>query len=127
MKLLMAIAAGGALGALGRHYVAFQVGEWAGHQLPWGTLAVNVAGGLALGVLAELMALMWSPSLEMRALLTVGFLGGFTTFSAFSLDTVLLMERGALGQAFAYALGSVALSVGALFAGMRLVRVFATG
>lgn len=127
MKLLVAIAAGGALGALGRHYVSFHVGAWVGHQFPWGTLAVNVAGGFALGVLAELMALAWSPSLELRALLTVGLLGGFTTFSTFSLETVLLMERGAFGQAFIYALASLTLSVGALFAGLRLVRVLAAG
>lgn len=123
MKLLLAIAAGGALGAVGRHFVSAWIGHWFGSGFPWGILSVNVLGSLAMGLLIEAMALAWSPSLELRALLTVGILGGFTTFSAFSLDVVLLYERGALGAAFLYMTGSVVLSIGALFVGLRLARL----
>ena len=76
-----------------------------------------------MGVLIDLMALVWSPSPELRALLTVGVLGSFTTFSGLSLETLWLFEAGAPGQAALYALASVLLSLIAIFAGMRLTRV----
>ena len=123
MKLLAAIALGGAIGALGRHFVAAGMIAMLGHGFPWGTLAVNVIGSFAMGALVETTALVWSPSLELRALMTVGLLGAFTTFSTFSLDTVLLYERGETALAAAYIVLSFALSVGALFAGMRLLRL----
>ncbi len=126
LQMIAAIAAGGALGAVGRHFVAAQVGLWAGHGFPFGTLAVNVIGSFAMGLLVELGALVWQPAPELRAFLTVGLLGAFTTFSTFSLDTVLLYERGALALAAAYIVGSVVLSVGAFFAAMALVRALAT-
>ena len=85
MKLLLAIAAGGALGALGRHFMMVQVGHWFGTGFPLGTIVVNVLGSFTLGVLIELMALVWSPSMEIRAFLTIGALGAFTTFSTFSM------------------------------------------
>jgi CrcB protein len=122
MNMLFAIAAGGALGAVGRHLVSGQVMRWTGLGLPWGTLAVNVLGSLALGMLVEYMALRWSATQEMRGFLVVGLLGGFTTFSAFSLDVVVLLERGSLGPAFAYVAGSLLLSIGGLFAGLWLFR-----
>lgn len=125
LRLLVAIAIGGALGSLARHLVATQVYHWTGAGFPWGTVAVNVAGSFVMGALAGAMALLWSPSAELRAFLTVGFLGGFTTFSAFSMDAMLLIERGRADLAFAYMAGSVVVAVGALFAGLRLVRVFA--
>ena len=125
VRLLVAIAIGGALGSLARHLVATQVYHWTGAGFPWGTVAVNVAGSFVIGALAGAMALFWSPSAELRAFLTVGFLGGFTTFSAFSMDAMLLIERGRADLAFAYMAGSVVVAVGALFAGLRLVRVFA--
>ena len=125
LQMIAAIAAGGALGAVGRHLVAAQVGVWAGHGFPFGTLAVNVIGSFAMGLLVELGALAWQPSLELRAFLAVGVLGAFTTFSTFSMDAVLLYERGELALAAAYVAGSVVLSVGAFVAALALVRAVA--
>ena len=122
MKMVMAIAAGGAIGAVTRHYLSHQVVLWAGHGFPWGTLAVNVIGSFLMGVLIELLALAWSPSQEMQAFLSVGLLGALTTFSAFSMDVVLLQERGATVLAALYVGASVALSVGALFAGLSVTK-----
>ena len=122
MNLVLAIAAGGALGAVARHYVSFAVGTWTGHGFPWGTLTVNVLGSFILGVLAQTMAQVWTPTQELRAFLTVGMLGAFTTFSTFSLDTMLLVQRGPLVPVAAYVAGSVALSIAALVLGLRLMR-----
>jgi CrcB protein len=122
VQVLAAIAFGGALGAVARHLVAGQVALWAGLGFPIGTLTVNIAGSFVMGLIVELSALVWSPAPELRAFLTVGFLGAFTTFSAFSLDAVLLYERGELLLAAVYVLSSVVLSVGAFFAALALVR-----
>ncbi len=122
MKLLFAIAAGGALGAVARYALASNVSKWLGLGFPYGTLTVNVLGSFLLGLLVELMALKWSVGLEVRAFLVVGVLGAFTTFSTFSLDTMVLYERGELGLAFLYVVTSVVLSVGALFLALLLVR-----
>lgn len=122
MKLLLAIACGGAIGAVGRHFVAHQVALVMGAAFPFGTLLINVLGSFVMGLLVETMALTWSPSMELRGFLVVGVLGAFTTFSTFSLDAALLYERGALGQACLYILGSVSLSVLGLFFGLWLAR-----
>lgn len=122
MNVVLAVAAGGALGSVARYFMAAQVNHWMGPGFPYGTLVVNALGGLVMGILIETMALRWSPTPELRAFLTVGILGGFTTFSAFSLDVVLLVERGEWLKALAYVASSVVLSVGALFAGMRALR-----
>ncbi len=123
MKLVLAIALGGAIGAVGRHYVSVAMTLMLGHGFPWGTLVVNVTGSFLMGALIETMALVWSPSAEMRALLTVGVLGAFTTFSTFSLDVATLYERGATLQLAAYIVASVAVSILALFAGLRVMRL----
>ncbi len=123
MKLLLAVAAGGALGAVGRYLVMVQVGHWLGSAFPYGTLTVNVVGSFVLGLLIETMALVWSPPAELRALLVVGVLGAFTTFSTFSMDVVLHYERGELAVTALYILASVVLSIAGLFAGLALVRV----
>ncbi len=126
MNMVLAIAAGGALGAVGRHFVNVAMGSLLGMNFPWGTLTVNVLGSLLMGMLIHVMAVSWTVSPEMRALLTVGFLGAFTTFSTFSLDVVTLYERGEAVMSGLYVLVSVIASVGALFAGLRLARaVFA--
>ncbi len=122
MNVILAVAAGGALGALGRHFVNMAAVHLFGTGFPWGTLAVNVIGSFVMGLIIELSALVWSPGLQLRAFLTVGVLGAFTTFSTFSLDVALLYERGALILAAGYIILSVVLSVGALFAALALVR-----
>lgn len=122
MKMLLAVAAGGALGAVGRYLAIGQIGHWFGTGFPLGTIAVNVIGSFAMGVLIETTALVWSTSQEMRAFLAVGVLGAFTTFSTFSMDVALLIERGAFAQAALYILASVALSIAGLFAGLHLMR-----
>jgi fluoride exporter len=121
----MYVAAGGAIGAMARYFVVSIVGAWAhgvGSSLPFGTLVVNVVGSFILGSLIEISALAWSPSPEIRAMLVVGMLGAFTTFSTFSLDVVTLGTRGEWMQLAIYMGLSVALSVGALYMGMQMFR-----
>ena len=125
MQMILAIAGGGALGALARYWIMGGVGHAFGTGFPWGTLTVNVVGSAVLGVLAGLMAFLWSPSPELRAFLVVGLLGALTTFSTFSLDVVLMIERGQWAPAGLYSVASVVLSVGALLAGMGAVRALA--
>lgn len=126
MKILLAVAAGGAIGASARYLflgrVAHLVGPHGLAGIPVGILAANAIGSLAMGVLVELTALTWSPSPELRAFLAVGVLGAFTTFSSFSLEAVLLFERHALWQFGAYVITSVVFSITGLLAGMWAVR-----
>ena len=122
VKFLLAIAFGGALGALGRYFVSIQISSWLGSNVPFGTFIVNVLGSFILGALYEAGTLVWQPSIEFRAFLTIGMLGAFTTFSTFSLDVILLMGRGAWVTAGSYAFGSLFLSVLGLIAGIMLVR-----
>ena len=117
------VALGGALGAVGRYLAVAAIAALAGGAFPYGTLAVNVAGCFVLGLLTEAMAAAWPASQEVRAFLVAGLLGAFTTFSAFSLDTVDLVERGHLAAAAAYVLASVALSILALAAGLKAMRL----
>lgn len=122
MKLILAIAAGGAFGAVARHFVAHQAAVWFGQGFPVGTLAVNVIGSFIMGVVIETMALGWSASAELRGFLTVGVLGAFTTFSTFSLDVAVLVQRGETLNAGLYIAASVILSIAGLFAGLMLMR-----
>ncbi|SMF43138.1 camphor resistance protein CrcB [Tistlia consotensis] len=122
LPLLLAIAAGGAVGALGRHFAAGQAMKLLGTGFPWGTLLVNVLGSFIMGVLIEVFARFFHPSQELRAFLVVGLLGAFTTFSTFSLDVGLLHGRGELGLAALYVIVSVSLSIAALFFGFWLIR-----
>jgi len=122
MKMILAIAAGGAVGAVSRHFLAHQITALFGAGFPIGILACNVLGSFAMGAMVELMALAWSPSVEIRGFLTVGLLGAFTTFSTFSLDVVLLAERGEYVLAGVYIVASVVLSVAGLLAGLHLFR-----
>lgn len=122
MNFLLSIAAGGALGALARYAVMSRAGHFLGHGFPFGTLIVNIAGSFLLGVLIEIVALKWSPSQEMRAFMVVGILGSFTTFSTFSLDVVVMIERGTYWPAAFYMAVSVVATIAALFAGMILFR-----
>ena len=122
MKTVMAIALGGALGAVARHFISHWSVVALGNGFPWGTLTVNVVGCFALGVVVEVMALVWSPAAEWRAFMTAGVLGAFTTFSAFALDISILHERGEMLQAILYVTVSVAGSIAAILAGMSLTR-----
>lgn len=123
MKMVLAVALGGALGAVARYGLVEAATRLFGAGFPWGTLAVNVVGSVAMGLLIELMALLWSPGPELRAFLVVGVLGAFTTFSTFSLDVVVLTQRGEALAAAAYVAASLALCIGGLIAGLRMARV----
>ena len=125
MPVVLWVALGGGIGAAARHGVNVWSGRMFGTEFPWHTLIVNVAGCFAMGLLTGLLALKLNLSQEARAFLTTGILGGFTTFSAFSLDFALLMERKAHLAAGAYAAGSVVLSVAAVFLGLHLIRLTA--
>ena len=116
------VALGGALGSVIRYAVAglVQPAWWPG--FPFGIFIVNITGGLAMGLIAELAALKLNLTPELRAFLTTGILGGYTTFSTFSLDSALLIERGAYTQAGTYMIGSVVLSILALFFGLWIAR-----
>lgn len=122
MPLILWIAAGGAIGAGARHLVNVGALRLFGPAFPWGTMIVNIAGCFVMGALAALMALKWSAGIETRAFLTTGILGGFTTFSAFSIDFANLIERKDYLFAGLYGAGSVLLSLVAVFAGLALVR-----
>ena len=115
---------GGGIGAAARHGVNVGAARLLGTAFPWGTLAVNVVGSLAMGLIAAWFAFRVDAGLTQhtRLFLTTGVLGGFTTFSAFSLDTAVLWERGTVGIAAAYVAGSVVLSILALVAGLWVVR-----
>ena len=123
MQTLILVAAGGATGAVMRYLLSEQTLRTVGGAWPYGTLTANVLGSLLMGCLAGAVALRGGADGEkLRLLLGVGVLGGFTTFSAYSLEVVLMIERRAYGQAAVYSLGSVALSVAALFVGLIFIR-----
>ena len=122
MLHLILVAVGGAIGAALRHLVNLASLRLVGPGFPWGTMAVNVAGSLAMGVFVELLARRFNASNELRLFLATGVLGGFTTFSAFSLDFAVLWERGPVLPALAYAITSVVGSILALFLGLWLAR-----
>ena len=125
MRLLLLAALGGAAGSAARHLVNVGFGRWLGAGFPWSTLFVNVVGGFLMGVLIEALALKFSGSLELRTLLATGVLGGFTTFSAFSMDFVVLMQRHELaGCRLCRGFGAVAIL--ALYAGLALTRLALT-
>ena len=122
MNLLL-VGFGGAFGAICRYLLGVQVGRSLGANWPYATLAVNLIGGLLMGLLIGLLAYRGGADQEKwRLLLGVGVLGGFTTFSAFSLEVALMIERRAYAGAISYSLISVVLSVTALFIGLMLTR-----
>ena len=115
---------GGGIGAALRHGINLAVARMLGTAFPYGTLLINISGSFIMGLIAAYFAFKGDASQHWRLFLTTGILGGFTTFSAFSLDVALLYERGETGLAALYVLASVAVSIGALFAGLALVRNF---
>ncbi|SFL82253.1 CrcB protein [Bradyrhizobium sp. NFR13] len=116
---------GGGLGATLRHVINVTCARCMGTGFPWSTFIINVTGSTVMGLIAGYLAFKGEASQPWRLFLMTGILGGYTTFSAFSLDAALLYERGELGLAAAYVLGSVVLSIAGLFAGLALVRHFA--
>ena len=113
---------GGGLGAALRHGVNLTSARWLGLGFPYATMIENVSGSLVMGLLAGYFAFRGGSAQHWQLFLTTGILGGYTTFSAFSLDAVLLYERGAFGLAALYVLGSVVLSIAGLFAGLAIAR-----
>ena len=122
MQHLVLACVGGALGAGVRHLVNTAFLKALGAGFPWATFVINITGSLLMGLLAGSLALKAGVAPEWRVFLGTGILGGYTTFSAFSLDTAVLMERGEALAAFGYVAGSVGLSIAALFAGLALAR-----
>lgn len=120
--LYLIVFVGAGIGGALRHGVNVGAARLFGFGFPFGTLIVNVAGSFAMGALAGYFAFRPGIAQHMRLFLTTGILGGFTTFSAFSLDAALLVERHSYGAAAGYMVGSVAASVSALFFGLVLFR-----
>jgi len=116
---------GGGLGASLRHAVNVGCARACGLNFPYGTFVINITGSLVMGLIAGYLAFKGEASQPWRLFVMTGILGGYTTFSAFSLDAVLLYERGELGVAAFYVVGSVVLSILGLLAGLALVRHFA--
>jgi len=115
---------GGGIGAALRHGVNLVTARLLGSYFPYATMIENVSGSLVMGLLAAYFAFKSGAPQHFRLFLTTGILGGYTTFSAFSLDVALLYERGEPGLAALYALASVVLAVGGLFVGLALVRAY---
>lgn len=122
MNSLFAVAVGGAVGASGRYLFNLQMMRLLGPNFPWGTFGVNIIGSFIMGVIAESLALRFNVSSEVRSFLMTGVLGGFTTFSAFSLDAGNMIERNDWGMAGLYVSASVIGSIAALFLGLYAVR-----
>src|SRR5258706_11115821 len=123
MQTLFRVGLGGAFGGICRYLLGVQAFRTFGPGPPYGTFGANVVGGLLMGVLIGVLALRGGADQERwRLLLGVGVLGGFTTFSSFSLEVALMLERRTYGFAALYSLASVVVSIGALFAGLFLMR-----
>ena len=121
------VALGGAIGSVLRYQLGRAMTHWLGPQavtaFPWATLAVNLIGSLAMGLLAGWLARHGEGGEPLRLFIGVGVLGGFTTFSAFSLELMVLADRGQAGQAFVYAAVSVLAGLSALYVGLIAMRV----
>jgi CrcB protein len=122
MQHYLAIALGGALGSVLRFALNEAISDRWGRAFPWGTLGVNVMGSFLIGLLVVLLVERWDVSPVVRLGLMVGLLGGFTTFSSFSLEVVNLLQNGAFLRALAYVLASVIVCVAAAAIGMGLAR-----
>ncbi|MEQ1405731.1 fluoride efflux transporter CrcB [Neorhizobium sp. Rsf11] len=122
MNNILLVALGGAIGSVCRYLVGIWALRQFGAAFPWGTLTVNVVGSFAIGFMAELIMRRFDMSTDLRLFIITGILGGFTTFSAFSLDVISLLERGATVAGAAYLVASVAISLGAVFGGLALGR-----
>ena len=115
---------GGGLGATLRHWVNVLCGRQFGTDFPYGIMLINITGSTVMGLIAGYLAFKGEASQPWRIFIMTGILGGYTTFSAFSLDAAVLYERGEVGLAVLYVIGSVVLAIAGLFAGLALVRHF---
>ncbi|MGQ4272720.1 fluoride efflux transporter CrcB [Terrihabitans sp. B22-R8] len=123
MGSVLLVFIGGGLGSVARHLVNVAAGRLFGASFPWGTLTVNVLGSLAMGLLAGWLGFRsGTGGQHLRLFLAVGMLGGFTTFSSFSLDAIVLWERGETIAAASYVIASVAVALAALMAGLAIAR-----
>jgi len=124
MRSYLLVFVGGGIGASLRHAVNMLSARGLGTAFPWSTFIINISGSLVMGLIAGYLAFKGGASQPWRLFLMTGILGGYTTFSAFSLDAALLYQRGEIAHALFYVLGSVVLSIAGLFAGLALVRHF---
>ncbi|MGH6763818.1 MAG: fluoride efflux transporter CrcB [Phyllobacterium sp.] len=122
MKATLLILLGGGIGSVLRYFFGLGATKLFGSGFPWGTLGVNVIGGFLMGLFAELLMRRFDGSEMLRLFIATGVLGGFTTFSTFSLDTIFLWERISTALAFIYVVASVIGSISALFVGLWLAR-----
>lgn len=122
MHLMIFIAVGGGLGAVLRYLCSQAIIRLAGTGFPLATMVINVAGSLLMGLAVGLLATRFAVSPEWKAFWTVGLLGGFTTFSTFSLEGAALIEKGSFGLAFIYMAGSVVLGLAGYFVGLIAVK-----
>ncbi len=125
MPSLLLVMVGGAIGAGLRYGIGLAAAGRLGHAFPWGTFLVNLAGGLAAGLLLGFLLARGAAADPWRLFLGVGLLGGFTTFSAFSAETAEMLQRGEIAAASLYVLASVIGAIGLLFAGLWLARAAA--
>jgi CrcB protein len=125
MRAYLLVFVGGGIGAALRHGVNVTLARWLGMHFPFHTLFENVSGSIVMGLLAGYFITAGGTPQSIRLLLTTGILGGYTTFSAFSLDTVLLIERDQYGLALIYVAASVLAAIGGLALGIQLIRLTA--
>lgn len=118
MNMILAVAAGGAIGAVLRLVVGRGMFYLMGSEFPWGTLVVNILGSFLVGLFVEILSLRYSLSHEWQGFIIIGVFGGFTTFSAFSLEVSLMIEKGDFSTAALYGLVSMFIGVLALFIGL---------
>ncbi len=123
MLQVIAIACGGAFGALSRYFVIGLVTDWLGKDFPFGTLFVNILGSFLIGILYVVVVLKMHVSPELKSILVVGFLGAFTTFSTFSLEAFNFISQGLLLTAVTYILSSVILCILAVWGGVSLAKL----
>lgn len=120
---ILYVAVGGAMGSVLRYLMQNLIGEWTGKDFPYGTMFVNIAGSFAMGALIGWLARSITENAhDIRLFVAVGVLGGFTTFSSFSLDAITLFEQGRIGAMSTYILASVVCSLLGLLAGLQLIK-----
>lgn len=121
LSRVVLLSVGGSLGVNARYWLGVAISRWAGPQFPWATLAINVSGSFAIGLLTVLLA-RWLPHPNMRLLVVVGFLGGYTTFSSFAAEALVLWERGERARGLGYVAGSVGAGLAAVVLGTAMGR-----